>query len=314
MQLFYHYKGAVMIALVFLFVMSFSCNINAEWPYMPFDDAMKKNNFPNVYDVTTHIVGIPGNTLYEFFEDLYEQYAHLTAEADLRIPKIIHQIWLGSPLPEEFRALQQSWVEYHTNRGWMYKLWTDEDVAQLQLYNQQFYDATDNYGVKSDILRWELLYNYGGVYIDTDYECLRSLDELHYTYDFYTALQPLDTLFVQLGAALVGSRPGHPILQHCIETIKYDWHHKGAPKKTGPVHFTKSFYAVAGKNGSKDIAFPAFYFYPLGCSETIDNRVTWVHRGAFAVHWWAKSWMPKQYRPALSRNIDNEFSANSWND
>ena len=291
----------------------FFVHLNAELPYIPFDDAMQKNAYPNVFQLTSQIFDIDGYLLYDFFKDLYEEHAYDSIEAELKIPKIIHQIWLGSPLPEEFRILQQSWIDYHLDRGWMYKLWTDEDVANLQLYNQEFYDATDNYGVKSDILRWELLYHFGGVYIDMDYECLKSLDELHYTYDFYTALQPLDTLFVQLGAALVGARPGHPILQHCIETIKNDWHHKGAPKKTGPVHFTKSFYAIAGKDGSKDIAFPAFYFYPLGCRQVVDKRDEWIAQGAFAVHWWAKSWMPKTYRPAISRNIDNDESVINWN-
>ncbi len=283
-------------------------------PYVDFDTAMKKNVFPDVYQLTAHIFQTDSYRLYDFFKDLFEIQIHQEIGTELKIPKIIHQIWLGSPFPEEFKALQQSWIDYHLDRGWVYKLWTDEDVAQLQLHNQEFYDATDNYGVKSDILRWELLYHFGGVYIDTDYECLRALDELHYTYDFYTALQPLDTAFIQLGAALVGSRPGHPILEHCIVTIKDDWHHKGAPKKTGPVHFTKSFYAIAGKDGNKDIAFPAFYFYPLGCRETNDNRCTWIEQGSFAVHWWAKSWMPQNYRPMLSRNIDNALSAQSWND
>jgi mannosyltransferase OCH1-like enzyme len=302
-----------MIVFFLLLSMSFSA-LNAQWPHISFDEAMQKDKFPNVYALTTQIMDVDGMMLYNFFKNLYERFETSQPQEKLRIPKIIHQIWLGSPLPEEFQVLQQSWIEYHMNRGWTYKLWTDEDVAQLQLHNQEFYDATDNYGVKSDILRWELLYNFGGVYVDMDYECLRSLDELHYTYDFYTALQPLDTLFVQLGAALVGAHPNHPILEHCIATIKNDWHHKGAPKKTGPVHFTKSFCAMAGKNESKDIAFPAFYFYPLGCRDTIDNRLEWVKNGAFAVHWWAKSWMPKHYRPALSRNIDNELSAISWND
>lgn len=268
----------------------------------------------HLYAVTEKIMDIDGTHLYTFFEQLYERNCTLAAHTDLQIPKIIHQIWLGSPMPEEFEVLQQSWIEYHLDRGWIYKLWTDEDVAQLQLYNQEFYDATDNYGVKSDILRWELLYHFGGVYVDMDYECLHALDELHYTYDFYTALQPLDTSFIQLGAALVGSRTDHPILKHCIETIKDDWHHKGAPKKTGPVHFTKSFYACAGQDGNKDIAFPAFYFYPLGCQQQKYDKSEWIKKGAFAVHWWAKSWMPKQYRPALSRNIDNDLSAKSWND
>lgn len=300
-----------------LSLLLFFSPIAAQWPYMSFDTAMQKNNFssmPNLYAVTEKIMGIDGLHLYNFFEQLYERNCTIAPHTELQIPKIIHQIWLGSPLPEEFEVLQQSWIDYHLDRGWVYKLWTDEDVAQLQLYNQEFYDATDNYGVKSDILRWELLYHFGGVYIDMDYECLHALDELHYTYDFYTALQPLDTSFIQLGAALVGSRTGHPILKHCIETIKDDWHHKGAPKKTGPVHFTKSFYACAGQDGNKDIAFPAFYFYPLGCQQATYNKADWINNGAFAVHWWAKSWMPKQYRPALSRNIDNDLSAKSWND
>ena len=301
-----------MFALLLLFLLPLSSLAHIQ--YISFDDAMKKNDYPNIYGLTEKIVGIDGHELYNFFKILYEKNCIIAPTIDLICPKIIHQIWLGSPLPEEFRLLQQTWIKHHMDRGWMYKLWTDEDVAQLQLYNQEFYDATDNYGVKSDILRWELLYQFGGVYIDTDYECLQSLDELHYTYDFYTALQPLDTAFIQLGVALVGSRPGHPILKHCIETIRDDWHHKGAPKKTGPVHFTKSFYAMAGQDNNKDIAFPAFYFYPLGCREIIDNRALWIQRGAFAVHWWAKSWMPKEYRPALSRNIDNDTSAQSWND
>lgn len=300
-----------------LSLLLFFSPIVAQWPYITFDTAMQKNNFSNIhnlYAVTEKIMSVDGLHLYKFFEELYERNCTIAAHTDLQIPKIIHQIWLGSPLPEEFEVLQQSWIDYHLDRGWVYKLWTDEDVAQLQLYNQEFYDATDNYGVKSDILRWELLYHFGGVYVDMDYECLHALDELHYTYDFYTALQPLDTSFIQLGAALVGSRTGHPILKHCIETIKDDWHHKGAPKKTGPVHFTKSFYTCAAQDGNKDIAFPAFYFYPLGCQQATYNKADWIQKGAFAVHWWAKSWMPKQYRPALSRNIDNDLSAKSWND
>ena len=306
-------KGEFMLALLCPFLL-FCSSLNAQWPCIPFDDAMKKNTFPNVYQLTSQIFETDGHDLYDFFKNIFEQQVHQKVGTTLKIPKIIHQIWLGSPLPEEFIALQETWIQHHLDRGWSYKLWTDEDVAQLGLYNQEFYDATDNYGVKSDIVRWELLYRFGGVYIDTDYECLQPLDELHYTYDFYTALQPLDTLFVQLGAALVGSIPGHPLLKHCIETIKDDWHHKGAPKKTGPVHFTKSFHAMAGKNGTQDIAFPAMYFYPLGCRETMDNRDEWIQQGAFAVHWWAKSWMPKTYRPGISRNINNDESVKSWND
>ena len=91
-------------------------------------------------------------------------------------------------------------------------------------------------------------------------------------------------------------------------------HLQGAPKKTGPVHFTKSFQTCACLNGNKDIAFPALYFYPLGCQDTEANRIVWREQGSYAVHWWAKSWMPKNYRPAYFRDIDNDSSAATWND
>lgn len=299
----------------FLLLVGFFVSTACDWHYVPFDHAMKKDKFPYACDTTENIVGIDGYVLYNFFKNMYEKnnFSVVLPGAELKIPKIIHQIWLGSPVPESFKSLQQSWIEHHLDRGWSYKIWTDEDVAQMHLYNQEFYDATDNYGVKSDILRWEIIYKYGGVYVDMDYECLRALDDFHYAYDFYTALQPLDTFFVQLGAALFGSCPGHPILKHCIETIADDWHLKGAPKKTGPVHFTKSFFACAEQDGTRDIAFPALYFYPLGSQETEANRRGWVQQGAFAVHWWAKSWMPKNYRPVMFKDINNDASAASWN-
>lgn len=304
-----------MIIFILALLMAWPALASSDWQYIPFDEAMQKTSYPNAIEATERIIGINGPALYSFFKNLYEKNNFSATEtgSELKIPKIIHQIWLGSPVPESFRDLQQSWIENHLGRDWLYKLWTDEDVAQMQLYNQEFYDATDNYGVKSDILRWEVVYNYGGVYVDMDFECLQALDQFHYTYDLYTGVHHLDTLFLQVGSALFGARPHHPILQHCIETIRDDWHLKGAPSKSGPVHFTKSFCLCAGMNNNKDIAMPAAYFYPLGCRDTQANRIGWIQQGSYAVHWWAKSWMPKNYRPTKFRDIHNDTSAASWN-
>jgi hypothetical protein len=288
------------------------------WHYHSFDVAMQRVTQTKAIGQTELIVGIDGVTLYNFLKTLYDTYNPLRIAPGevLKIPKIIHQIWLGSPVPDVYKEFMQTWIETHVGRGWEYKLWTDETINEIILYNQRFYDDTDNFGIKSDLLRWEVLYTYGGLYVDMDYECLCAFDALHYIYDFYTGIQPLDSQMVQLGAALVGSRPGHPILKHCIESVKDHWHLKGAPKKTGPVHFTQSFYAMAGRNNSIDIAFPALYVYPLGCVEKIteDLRQKWIEQGSCAVHWWSKSWMPKNYRPPCFRSINNAESTEHWND
>jgi len=284
------------------------------WIYVDFDYSMKTAWLYRQIGVTTQVVGINGNELYVLFKSLYNKnnLQLIKPSQQLKIPKTIHQVWLGGPVPEAFKVYMQSWIDMHP--GWEHRFWTDETVVQFPLINQEFYDRSDNFGVKSDILKWELIYRIGGVYIDTDFECLKPLDILHYTYDFYTGIQPLDSHFLQLGAALFAAAPGHPILKHCIETIKDDWHEKGAPKKTGPVHFTKSFFKVAGKTGLIDIALPSGYFYPLFCSQKELRKDLWLTEGAYAVHHWAKSWMPAEFRKDEFKNLSNDESCTSWND
>ncbi len=286
-----------------------------QWVYQDFNRSMQAAQFSNAIALTKQIVGLDGLELFIFFKKLYEKnnLSKIQPAQELKIPKIIHMVWLGSPLPETFQKYIDSWVEKHVGRDWQFKLWTDEDVKTFPLINQKFYDATDNYGVKSDLLKWEIVYRYGGVYVDVDFECYQPLDVLHYTYDFYTGIQPLDTQYLQLGAALFGACPGHPILKHCIDSIKDDWEKKGAPAKSGPIHFTKSFCATAGKSELIDIAFPASYLYPLGCRETVLKKDEWVAQGAIANHHWAKSWMPKEYRTKEFRNLDNDHLVKTWN-
>ena len=306
----WRYFFLAMVCITYNYVVS-----QSSWVHHPFDDLMNVAQYPKVFLYTQHILEYDGKAFLDLGRKLYEQYNPMVLNPQDKpiIPKIIHQIWIGGPLPDVFKKYMKTWQDMHPD--WEYILWDDEKVKELfPLYNQKFYDASEGMGVKSDLLKWEIIYRFGGVYADVDFECLRPLDQLHYTYDFYTAFQPLDAFFVQLGAALYAGYPGHPILKHCIETIKDDWHHQGAPKKSGPVHFSKSFMATAGKNGRKDIAFPAFYFYPLGSSERVLKYDEWIKNGAYAIHHWAKSWMPMKSRRLEFRTFDNARSSEVWND
>ena len=282
------------------------------WIFVDFDTSQKTSQYEKAIAVTRQVVGVQGQLFLDLCRKLFNKYnpSVFADSSSAKIPKKIHQIWLGGQVPECFLAYMESWKRYHPD--WEYYLWTDKEAESFAFYNQEYYDSIDNYGVKSDLLKWEIIYRHGGVYIDTDYECLKPLDGLDH-YDFYTALQPLDSQFVQLGAALFAAVPGHPILKQCIETVKDDWHHNGAPQKTGPVHFTRSFYATAGRRGRADIAFPAGYFYPQGVTDRGLNYEQWLEQGAYAIHHWAKSWMPAKFRKQEFKKIDNEESSRSWN-
>ncbi len=218
-----------------------------------------------------------------------------------RIPKIIHQIWLGSPFPEKYRRIQKTWTDRHLD--WEYKLWTDKDVAAFGLRNQALYDRAVNWGQKSDIFRYEILDRFGGLYIDTDFECVQPFDILHALFDFYTGIMwdkpngPGDKPIIANG--LIGSVPGHPILKLCIEKLHFetgDHDNYGIQSSTGPFFFTEIVLSQFKERAFKNAVFPAAYFYPLPGEERHGifgeaERAVWVKPESFAIHYWECSWM-----------------------
>ena len=135
------------------------------------------------------------------------------------IPKIMHFIWLG-PAPINDTAPMDSWRQHHTN--WEVRLWRDQDLQSCSFYNKEALDFCmqhGHYGMASDIVRLELLHTYGGVYVDTDYQCVESLDELHCG-GFYCGASNVGCVEVNNG--LMGSRPGGAIVQMLRESI-HEW-------------------------------------------------------------------------------------------
>lgn len=235
-------------------------------------------------------------------QKVQEQYTQFIARAaqhhDIapRIPKIIHQIWLGSSFPLRCKALQSSWHKHHPD--WEYRLWTDDDIAAFQLSNQKAYDAALTYGEKSDIARYEILYRCGGLYIDTDFECVRSFDLLHQQCDFYAGLENGECL---VGNSLIGSAPGNPILKKCIETLQCaapgesGWQY--TCNRTGPGHITRCIKECIMKEDvvTQTVIFPTGYFFPwypyFGEIRTAEKALMSLRPETYAVHHWHSSWV-----------------------
>lgn len=287
--------------------------------YVDFNTSMQAEQFSQLLQTQ------PGATqLMSFFKDLYDVNAFnkVAVNDEKTIPPIIHHIWMGSPVRVQDIPLYYSWHTHHPQ--WTFIFWTDHesnfdkgdilvrsfaeldqvladhkgkpckvvvDIRGLQFENRVYFDEAINYGERGDILDYEIVYRYGGTYVDLDFECYRPLDLFHHMYDFFTGIQPLDTGRVQLGAALFGAISHHPIMQQCVENIKHNRHVPQIIAKTGPLYFTREFYKVAGRTGHKDIAFPASYFYPMGYEDKQKAKSEWCKHESFATHHWAGSWL-----------------------
>lgn len=262
------------------------------------------------------------------FRQLYEKnnLGRVSPASQSRIPCIIHHIWLGSKLPAHYAQLRESWREHHPE--WIFVFWTDTpanydqgvcvsaadlehwlpcasagqqfvvDVASFSFANRSFYDAARNYGERADILRYEILYRFGGLYVDTDCVCFKPFDLLHQCYDFYAALQPLDTGYLQMGIGILGVVPHHPLMARCVDTIKDTRDEKQIVLRTGPIFFTKNFLAVLAQrqNTLCDIVFPPTFFYPCGYTQQSADVQEWLRPESFSAHYWEGSWLKRTAR------------------
>jgi Glycosyltransferase sugar-binding region containing DXD motif len=207
----------------------------------------------------------------------------------IRIPKVVHFIWLGpKPFPRESVENVRSWVAKHPD--WTFNFWTDRQrptpvpgmqTRMVQEFNfAQLWDCfarSANYGEKSDLLRYEILCQEGGVYVDHDVKCYKSFEMLNKAYDFYCGIDMPSTSSlpscVFTTNNLIGVRPGHPIVKHCMEMVYEKWDqidrdYPGTDRDAvlnRVLHrtfwlFGESVSQFGNQNGSRDIVFPAYYF------------------------------------------------------
>lgn len=93
------------------------------------------------------------------------------------IPKIIHLCWLsGDPYPPKIQFCIDSWKKYLPDYEIM--LWDTQrfDVNAIRWTKQAF--EAKKYAFAADYIRLYAVYNYGGIYLDSDVEVIRSFDEL----------------------------------------------------------------------------------------------------------------------------------------
>jgi mannosyltransferase OCH1-like enzyme len=136
---------------------------------------------------------------------------------------------------------------------------------------------------RSDILRLEVLFGEGGVYVDTDFECHRPLEDVIDDYEFFTA--PLKANG-WINNAFIGSIPGHPILERALSELRPREFHGYDKHGTGP-----RFLDTLLKDYPEATRLPAELFYQTSPGQLAD---------AVATHHAAGSWKSvESYRRAV---------------
>ncbi len=135
---------------------------------------------------------------------------NILPEPGNHIPKIIHYCWFGGkPLPEELQKCLDSWVKLD---GFTVMRWDESNCSfdENDFVRNTFREK--QLGFIGDYYRLKAVYEYGGIYLDTDVKINKSFDPLLKHKMF------LNFIFdCSVGSAIIGAEKGHPLVKDLLD-------------------------------------------------------------------------------------------------
>ena len=205
-----------------------------------------------------------------------------------KIPKIVHYIWVGSAIPTKVRSI------IHRNQkftdGFSTQIWTDENLPRLNEFAKSAL-REKNWAFVSDYVRMKVLFEYGGIYLDTDQLLLKPLDRF-LTHSVFAGWNRERT-FVYTG--IIGAKPKNRLISNVLaEYDKREYH----IRETSPRIFTECISEVSPFEDIQLYESP--YFYPVSAGEKPSSSIL---KNAYATHLWDESWVKFRILRKISRKI-----------
>lgn len=218
------------------------------------------------------------------------------------IPKIIHYCWFGGkPLPDMAKKCIKSWKVYFPD--YEIKEWNETNFdVNCCLYVKEAYEEK-KWAFVSDYARFWILYNYGGLYFDTDVEVVASLEDIisHGPYmgiegstqtDFRGKRRFVKKVNPGLGIAAMSKMP---IYAEILE--EYEKRHFKQPDGmldiTTVVEYVTNILEKHGYHTSDGIIivegisiYPFDFFCPLDYTTGKINKT----QNTRTIHWYSSTW------------------------
>lgn len=214
------------------------------------------------------------------------------------IPKIIHYCWFGrNPKPQSAEKCIKSWMKYCPD----YKLveWNEDnyDLEAAPLYVRQAYEAK-KWAFVTDYVRLQVVYEHGGIYMDTDVELIKPLDPL-LCHSAYFGFE--DDAYIATGLGF-GSEKGMYILKEMMDDyqdIPFILSDGTYDTLTCPNRNTNAFLKHhMVQNGSRQILEGDILILPSICLSPIDfdTKRRRYSRETISIHWFDASWQTEEER------------------
>jgi len=268
----------------------------------------------DIHAIHTELKVTPSEFYGKEFSFIKNKLLSINPEKDsyMKIPKIIHQIYYDpAGVPEDLVILSQTWKDKHPT--WEYRFWNK--IAVEQFIDSHFQDLFPLYhSFPFDVQRWDfvrylILYHFGGLYVDFDYECIEPLDCLLWNSSCCMGLEAVQHAVYQnksllLGNALMATVPKHNFFDCIIKNISdkvgeqlYTYKAGLVLETTGPFMINRVYDAYERKD--EITLLPAELVAPLSLEENhklfadgiITKNMGEKIENAFAIHYFFNTWV-----------------------
>ena len=214
------------------------------------------------------------------------------------IPKIIHYCWFGDkPIPNNLMKCIDSWKSNLPDYEFI--KWDEKNFnIDSTLWTKQAYEHK-KYAFVSDFVRLKALVEYGGIYLDTDVEVVKSFNNF-LELDSFGGFETINTITT----GVIGAKKGNPILKEFLDTYC-----KGFVSESGSLNndsnvlkFTQILleHGLILNNQYQNVdgfhVFPKTYFCPLDVWHYKD-----ITKDTYAIHYFEGSWLDDETKKRIKK-------------
>jgi mannosyltransferase OCH1-like enzyme len=210
------------------------------------------------------------------------------------IPKVIHYVWVGGPLPPMQQDCISSWRE--TNPDFEIVRWDERNIDFSNMHLQQAYKEK-KWAKVADFARLDAVAQLGGIYLDTDIKLIKPLERLLDKACFFS-FQEKSPSADWVCNGVFGAEPQHWFVRRAREDLYGKKQRRlvyEKPTTFGPKHLTRllvkeglSNYAEGGITLQDIFIAPTPMFFPFHYTEQYSAEC--ITPETLGIHFWEKSW------------------------
>ena len=223
---------------------------------------------------------------------------------DEKIPRIIHTFWFSNDkIPDLYMKCLDSWRKYCPD--FEIRIWSLNDYDDNGCdYFREAINAK-KWSFASDYSRAEVVYKYGGIYMDMDVEVVRNIDDLLHN-DAYMSFQDLN--YLECGSGF-GASKGNTIIGEIVreyERLHFIKENGDEDLTTCPQRYTKIVEPYGLKKNGAFQEFSNLTIYPFEylTAKSFGTGITYLTENTYTVHHHNGSWVTKENKLKWNRKYE----------